>query len=57
MSAGDSGYDEMVKEMKLGIILTSNWYTRFTNYRTGEFSTVPQGRHLPRRERQGDEAR
>ncbi|MDA4136253.1 MAG: TldD/PmbA family protein [Thaumarchaeota archaeon] len=42
VGAGDSGYDEMVKEMKHGIILTSNWYTRFTNYRTGEFSTVPR---------------
>jgi len=39
---GDSGYDEMVKEMKKGIVLTSNWYTRFKNYRTGEFSTVPR---------------
>ena len=39
---GDSDYDEMVKEMKRGIILTSNWYTRFNNYRTGEFSTVPR---------------
>ncbi len=39
---GDSSYDEMVKEMKKGIVLTSNWYTRFKNYRTGEFSTVPR---------------
>jgi len=39
---GDSSYDEMVREMKRGIILTSNWYTRFKNYRTGEFSTVPR---------------
>ena len=39
---GDSNYDEMVQEMKKGIILTSNWYTRFKNYRTGEFSTVPR---------------
>lgn len=39
---GDSSHDEMVKEMKRGIILTSNWYTRFNNYRTGEFSTVPR---------------
>lgn len=39
---GDSSHDEMVKEMKKGIILTSNWYTRFANYRTGEFSTVPR---------------
>jgi PmbA protein len=42
VGAGDSSYDEMVKEMKKGIILTSNWYTRFKNYRTGEFSTVPR---------------
>ena len=42
LEAGDSTYDEMVGEMKKGIVLTSNWYTRFKNYRTGEFSTVPR---------------
>jgi len=42
VGAGDASYDQMVKEMKRGIILTSNWYTRFKNYRTGEFSTVPR---------------
>ena len=42
VGGGDSTYEEMVKEMKRGIILTSNWYTRFKNYRTGEFSTVPR---------------
>ncbi len=42
VSAGDSSHAEMVKEMRRGIILTSNWYTRFKNYRTGEFSTVPR---------------
>jgi PmbA protein len=42
IEAGDSTYDEMVREMKKGIVLTSNWYTRFRNYRTGEFSTVPR---------------
>ncbi|HUI23334.1 MAG TPA: TldD/PmbA family protein [Nitrososphaerales archaeon] len=39
---GDSSHEEMVREMKRGIVLTSNWYTRFKNYRTGEFSTVPR---------------
>ncbi len=39
---GDSSFEEMVKETKKGIVLTSNWYTRFKNYRTGEFSTVPR---------------
>jgi len=42
VGAGDASYDEMVKEMTRGIVLTSNWYTRFKNYRTGEFSTVPR---------------
>jgi PmbA protein len=42
IGAGDSTYEEMVKEMKHGLVLTSNWYTRFKNYRTGEFSTVPR---------------
>jgi PmbA protein len=42
VGAGDSNFDEMVHEMKRGIVLTSNWYTRFKNYRTGEFSTVPR---------------
>lgn len=42
VARGDSSYEEMVKQMKRGIILTSNWYTRFKNYRTGEFSTVPR---------------
>ena len=42
VGGGDSGYEEMLAEMKRGVILTSNWYTRFKNYRTGEFSTVPR---------------
>jgi len=42
IGAGDAEFDEMVKGMKKGILLTNNWYTRFTNYRTGDFSTVPR---------------
>ncbi len=42
VNAGDESYEEMVKSIKRGVILTSNWYTRFKNYRTGEFSTVPR---------------
>jgi PmbA protein len=42
VGAGDSSYGEMVREMRSGLVLTSNWYTRFKNYRTGEFSTVPR---------------
>jgi PmbA protein len=42
VGAGDSTFEEMVKEIKRGVIITSNWYTRFNNYQTGEFSTVPR---------------
>jgi PmbA protein len=46
---GDSSFEEMVRETRLGIVLTSNWYTRFKNYRSGEFSTVPRdGAYLVR---------
>ena len=52
VGGGDSSYEEMVREMKKGVILTSNWYTRFKNYRTGEFSTVPRdGAYLVERGR------
>lgn len=42
VGAGSASFEEMRKHMKHGIVLTSNWYTRFKNYRTGEFSTVPR---------------
>ncbi len=42
VGAGDASYEEMLSQVRHGIVLTSNWYTRFTNYRTGEFSTVPR---------------
>lgn len=39
---GDMTEDEMLKEMKTGLLITNNWYTRFQSYRTGEFSTIPR---------------
>ncbi len=40
---GNYSLDEMIKtSSKPTIYLTSNWYTRFTNMREGEFSTVPR---------------
>jgi PmbA protein len=42
VSPGSEDYAALVKGIGRGIILTSNWYTRFKNYRTGEFSTVPR---------------
>lgn len=41
----DSGaiiIDDIVKEVKRGIMVTNNWYTRFQNIRTGEYSTIPR---------------
>ncbi|MFW6376327.1 MAG: metallopeptidase TldD-related protein [Thermoplasmatota archaeon] len=41
--SGGSSLDEMKSSSsKPTIYMTSNWYTRFTNMREGEFSTVPR---------------
>ncbi len=37
---GDFKEDELVREMRNGIIITNNWYTRLQNYVEGIFSTV-----------------
>ena len=37
---GDANFDEMLQEVKNGIYITNVWYTRFHNYKTGDFSTV-----------------
>jgi len=37
---GRSNEKEMLSEIKRGIVITNNWYTRFNNYRSGEFSTL-----------------
>jgi PmbA protein len=34
--------EELVKEVKRGVLVTNVWYTRFSNYVSGEFSTVPR---------------
>jgi PmbA protein len=39
---GDYGLDEMIKEVKEGFFITNNWYTRFQNLRTGDYSTLPR---------------
>ncbi|MEM1513562.1 MAG: TldD/PmbA family protein [Candidatus Thermoplasmatota archaeon] len=36
---GDCKKDEIIEELD-GIFITNLWYTRFNNYRTGDFSTV-----------------
>ena len=37
---GSEPVDHIIGSIKKGILLTNNWYTRFQNYRTGEFSTL-----------------
>jgi PmbA protein len=42
MDAGDLSRDEIFREVKRGLYMTNTWYTRFQNYATGDFSTIPR---------------
>ena len=42
LDAGDMSKEEMFKEVKRGLYVTNTWYTRFQNYATGDFSTIPR---------------
>ena len=37
---GDYKLEELISEVKHGILVNNNWYTRFQNYVEGEFSTI-----------------
>ena len=37
---GDATLDEMIQEVKRGVVITNNWYTRLQNYVEGIFSTI-----------------
>jgi PmbA protein len=39
---GDSSFDEMIRETQNGLLVTNNWYTRYQNIKSGEYSTVPR---------------
>lgn len=39
---GTESIEDLVGEMKRGMVITNTWYTRFQNYRKGEFSTMPR---------------
>jgi PmbA protein len=39
---GEISLDDMIRDTKDGLYVTNNWYTRYQNYRTGEYSTVPR---------------
>jgi PmbA protein len=42
LDAGDLSKDEIFREVKRGLYLTNTWYSRFQNYVTGDFSTIPR---------------
>ena len=39
---GKFNKEEMIRQVKRGLIITNVWYTRFQNYETGDFSTIPR---------------
>ena len=42
-STGDATLDEMIEDSRRPTLyLTSNWYTRYSNYEEGSFSTIPR---------------
>lgn len=40
VSPGDYGEEELFEEIRRGIYISNNWYTRYQNYREGTFSSV-----------------
>jgi PmbA protein len=42
LETGDWSVDEIIEDTKEGLYLNNTWYTRFQNYSTGEFSTIPR---------------
>jgi PmbA protein len=42
LTPGDEDLDSLVRSIDLGLYVTNNWYLRYQNYGTGEFSTIPR---------------
>ncbi|MEM3403226.1 MAG: TldD/PmbA family protein [Nitrososphaeria archaeon] len=42
VNEGDMSLGEMISESKKAVYVTNNWYTRYQNYVTGEYSTLPR---------------
>src|SRR2546426_966879 len=42
LDEGDRSREDLFEEAGDGLYITNNWYTRFQNYRTGDFSTIPR---------------
>lgn len=39
---GNNTVDELISDIENGFMVTNTWYTRFQNYMTGDFSTIPR---------------
>ena len=39
---GDWNVEEIISDTKRGLYLNNTWYTRYQNFTTGEFSTIPR---------------
>jgi PmbA protein len=42
LSPGDWKVDEIIENTRHGLYINNTWYTRFQNYSTGDFSTIPR---------------
>lgn len=42
MGSGDGTKENLFNQIKTGLYLTNTWYTRFQNYKDGDFSTIPR---------------
>ena len=39
---GNQEFHDLVGDVKNGLLVTNTWYTRFQNFMTGDFSTIPR---------------
>jgi PmbA protein len=42
LSPGTNELDSLIRSIDRGLYVTNNWYLRYQNYGTGEFSTIPR---------------
>lgn len=42
VEGGTATLNQLLSKIDRGILVTNNWYLRYRNYRTGDFSTIPR---------------
>ncbi|UCE80401.1 MAG: TldD/PmbA family protein [Methanobacteriota archaeon] len=42
LETGDQNVEELIGDVRNGLYVNNTWYTRFQNYSTGDFSTIPR---------------